>query len=228
MRLERRAGKGWLALIGGGEFSFGETEEIDHAWLAKTPPEGVVGFVPAASGSDDYGRHFKAYMDEAFGRQCEIIPLYRDRDGKRGKNAERILAAEAVYLGGGVADQLIEAVAGSPCHEALIQKLEQGGVVVAIAAAAQSMGQVVRSLLGNRLLDGLGFLPGGAVETNFEPTHDRRLRKMMAHPAVSWGLGIPAESALFIGPQGETEVFGTIFALDHPDGDFAVIRNPKT
>jgi len=228
LRLERRAGKGWLALIGGGEFSFGETEEIDQAWLAKIPSDGVVGFVPAASGSDDYGRHFKTYMDEAFGRKVEIIPLYRDRDGKRGKNAERILAADAIYLGGGVSDHLLDAIAGTPCHEALIQKLEQGGTVVGIAASAQALGQVVRSLFGGKIIEALGFLPGGAVETNFEPNHDRRLRQMMGQAAVSWGLGIPAESALFIGPQGETEIFGTIFALDHPDGDFAVLRSDKT
>lgn len=228
MRLERRAGKGWLALIGGGEFSFGETEEIDAAWLAKVPEDGVVGFVPAASGSNDYGHHFTTYMSEAFGRKVEIIPLYRDRDGKRGKNAERILAADAIYLGGGVCDQLLEAIVDTPCLEALSKKLEMGGTVVGIAAAAQALGQVVRSLFGGKLMEGLAFLPGGAIETNFEPTHDRRLRQMMGHAAVSWGLGIPAESALFLGPEGQTEVFGTLFALDHPDGDFAVLRSSKT
>ena len=46
-RSNRLDGDGWLALLGGGEFSFGETEEADAAWLAKAP-EGPIGFLPAA------------------------------------------------------------------------------------------------------------------------------------------------------------------------------------
>ena len=42
---------GWLALVGGGEFSFGETEDADRAWMEKVPP-GPVGFIAAASGSN--------------------------------------------------------------------------------------------------------------------------------------------------------------------------------
>ena len=42
--------KGWLALLGGGEFTFGETEEADRAWLERCPA-GPIGFLPAASGS---------------------------------------------------------------------------------------------------------------------------------------------------------------------------------
>src|SRR5262249_55035164 len=71
--------KGWLALRGGGEFSFGETLAADRAWLAKAAP-GPIGFVPAASGSADYGRHLAAYFGETFGRELETIPIYRGRD----------------------------------------------------------------------------------------------------------------------------------------------------
>jgi hypothetical protein len=35
---------GWLALLGGGEFSFGETLAADRAWLAKAAP-GPIGFL---------------------------------------------------------------------------------------------------------------------------------------------------------------------------------------
>ena len=138
MQLRRPAGDGWLALIGGGEFSFGETLDADAAWVEKTPP-GAIGFVPAASGSIDYGGHFAAYLDAEFGRAVETIPIYRDRDARRGRNAERIAAAAAVYLGGGVTDHLLEALggpAGSPAAAALAARLAGGGVVVAIAAAA--------------------------------------------------------------------------------------------
>ena len=225
MQLTRIPGAGWLALLGGGEFSFGETEEADRAWLAKAPA-GLVGFLPAASGSTDYGEHLAAYLLEVFERETATIPIYRPRDARRGKNRERIAAASAVYLGGGVAEQLLDALRDTPCAEALAEKLRAGGAVVAIAAAAQSLGEVARTLRGAPI-PGLGWLPGGVVETSFDPAHDRRLRRLLARPEARWGLGLPAGSALLLGPEGETEVVGTIFTLDDAEGDLGVLQGPE-
>ena len=209
---------GWLALLGGGEFTFGETEEADRAWLERCPA-GPIGFLPAASGSIDYGKHFTTYMKEAFAREVEIVPIYRDRDARRVRNCERIRACAAIYLGGGVADHLIEALAGSPALAALEAKLADGGLVVAIAAAAQACGAEVRSVFGGRLVPGLGLLPGAVIETNFDPGHDRRLRKLLEGTAGRFGLGIPAEGALLLGPEGTFEAVGTVFRLAGLDAD---------
>lgn len=216
--------RGWLCLLGGGEFSFGETEELDDAWLIKAPP-GPIGFVPAASGSADYGRHFAAYMKEAFDREVETIPIYRDRDARRGRNAERIRACAAVYLGGGVADQLIDAFSGSPALEALAGRLTDGGVVVAIAAAAQACGPAARSVFGGRTIPALGLIER-VVEANFDPAHDRRFRQLAAAPGARGGWGIPAEGALFLGPGDAIETVGPVFRLDTPEGDLAAVESP--
>jgi len=220
--LRRLPGEGWLALLGGGEFTFGETLDADRAWLAKTAP-GPIGFIPAASGSADYGRHLATYLGETFEREVEVIPIYRGRDGRRGRNAERIAAVPAVYLGGGVTDHLMEALAGTPAAEALAGKLAAGGVVVAIAAAAQCAGAVAKSIAPKERLAGLGWLPEGAVEPNFDPAHDRRLRRLLAAPGVSWGLGIPAGAAVLLGPAGAVEVTGTVFRIAGAEGDLEVI-----
>ena len=208
---------GWLALLGGGEFTFGETEDLDEAWLEKTP-EGPIGFVPAASGSVDYARHFTEYMKERFGREVEIIPIYRERDARRGRNLERIRDCAAVYLGGGVTDHLLDAIAGSPAVEALLAKRREG-MVVAIAAAAQACGAEARSVFGGKKLDGLGLVPGAVVETNFDPAHDRRLRKLLEASPGHFALAIPAGSALLLGPEGVFEAVGTVFRLSGPEGD---------
>lgn len=214
----RRPGAGWLALLGGGEFSFGETWDADRLWLERSG-EGPVGFIPAASGSQDYPEHFNDYLRAEFRRPGETLPIYRERDARRGKNAERIAACSAVYLGGGVADHLLDTIAGSPAADALAAKLEAGGWVVAIAAAAQAFGKVVRSLHRGDLIPGLDWLPEGVVEANFDPDHDRRLRKMLAAPGVSWGVGIPASCALFLGPDGAQEIVGSVFRLAGPDAE---------
>ncbi|HLF55264.1 MAG TPA: Type 1 glutamine amidotransferase-like domain-containing protein [Thermoanaerobaculia bacterium] len=220
-------GTGWLALVGGGEFSFGETLEADRAWLEQTPP-GPVGFVPAASGSLDYPRHFAAYLGETFGRTVETIPIYRPRDGKRGRNAERIAACAAVYLGGGIAEQLVAAIAGTPAHEALRAKLAGGGVVVAIAAAAQACGACFKALRGGRPEPGLALVEGVAIECNFDPAHDRRLRALLAVPGVERGLGIPAGSALLVGGDGRFAAVGDVFALAGAEGDLVPLLGEAT
>lgn len=220
--LKRILGAGWLALLGGGEFSFGETEEADSAWLAKAPP-GSIGFVPAASGSSDYGMHLAEYL-ASFGRETETIPIYRPRDARRGKNSERIAEVAAVYLGGGVTDHLLETLTGTPAAEALEARLRDGGVVAAIAAAAQCAGCAARSIFGGGVLPGLGWLPDTAVEPNFDPGHDRRLRKLLSAPGVAVGLGIPAGGAVLLGPEGAVEVVGTAFLLRGAEADLEVLE----
>jgi cyanophycinase-like exopeptidase len=213
---------GWLALLGGGEFSFGETEDADRAWIERTPP-GPVGFIPAASGSNDYARHFAEYLKGTFDREVEVIPIYRDRDGRRMRNSERIREVAAVYIGGGVTDHLLAAILETPAAEALARKMAEGGVVVAIAAAAQCTGRFARSIFGGNLIPAFGWLPDGVVEPNFDPGHDRRLRKMLVGAGVVHGLGIPAGSAVLMGPGGETEVVGTVFRIEGADGDVEVL-----
>jgi cyanophycinase-like exopeptidase len=220
---ERCPGSGWLALLGGGEFSFGETLAADRLWLARCGP-GPIGFVPAASGSNDYPRHFAEYLRASFGREVETVPIYRARDARRGRNALRLREVAAVYLGGGVADHLLEALAGSPAAEALGARLAAGGMVVAIAAAAQAAGAVARSIAPGQTLPGFGWLPRGVVEPNFDPGHDRRLRRLLQQPGVSWGLGLPTGSALLLGPDGAAAQAGTVFRLAGPDADLEVLE----
>ena len=210
-------------MIGGGEFSFGETATADEAWLDKTPP-GAIGFLPAASGSTDYGTHFATYLKESFDRDAETVPIYRPRDARRVKNSRRVASASAIYIGGGVSDHLLEALRETPALEALGEKLAAGGCIVAIAAAAQALGQVSRRLVGGGKAAGLGWLPGGVVEPNFHPSHDRRLRELLAHPESRWGLGLPAGSAVLLGPAGEIEIIGTVFCMTAADGDLEPLQ----
>lgn len=220
-------GSGWLALLGGGEFSFGETLAADRAWLEKTPP-GPVGFVPAASGSSDYARLFASYL-RALGRpEVELIPVYRPRDGRRARNADRILGCAAVYLGGGVSDHLLDALAGTPVAAALEQQVRRGGVAVAIGSSAQACGTACRSLLcRGQVREALGLFPG-VLEPAFEPTHDRRLRRLLAESRAPEAWGIPEGGALLLGSQGEIETVGPVFRLRDADGDLEPVERPRT
>jgi len=225
--IQRIGDQGWLALLGGGEFSFGETLEVDRMWVSKLG-EGPVGFLPTASGSTDYSANFSLYLEESFQRESILLPIYRARDARRQRNVDRIEQASAVYIGGGITDQLVETLQDSAALEALVRKLASGGVVVAIAGATQAFGVLVRSLMGRDILPGFGWLPGGVIEPNFDPGHDRRLRQLMEPESVRWGLGLPAGSAVLLGPAGQQEIAGPVFELEDPDGDFEVLENSTT
>ena len=153
------------------------------------------------------------------------VPIYRPRDARRQKNLDRIDRCAAIYMGGGVTDHLADTLLQSPAMEALASKLGSGGIVVAIAAAAQILGQRARSMFGGESLAGGAWLPGGAVESNFDPGHDRRLRQLMADEGVHWGLGLPAGSALLLGPENQLQYVGPSFLLDDADGDFQVLSD---
>ena len=222
--MRRLPGDGWLVLLGGGEFSFGETLLADRAWLDRAP-DGPIGFLPSASGSDDYGRHLAQYFDETFDRRLEIVPIYRRRDARRGKNLERIDSYGTIYIGGGVTDELLEVLDESPALERLAAKLGNGGMVVAISAAAQAVGRAAWSLGGGDAIPGFGWLPDGVVEPNFDPGHDRRLRRLMQSPGVARGLGLPAGSALLLGPEGAGTLVGGGFLLPDAEADLRPISS---
>ncbi len=167
-------------------------------------------------------------MRVEFEREVETIPIYRDRDGRRGRNCERIRDCAAVYLGGGVPDHLLDAILGSPAQQALLAKLESGGVVVAIAAAAQCCGAAARSVFGGRFLAAFALAPTLGIETNFDPGHDRRLRQLLGEAGVERGVGLASGSALLLGPAGSFEAVGGVFTLAAADADLVPLTGESS
>lgn len=193
-----------LVLIGGGEFSFGDTREIDELLLARMPADRRrIAFLPTASGSAEYATHLGAYFTN-IDASVEVVnvPVYRGRDSRRQKNLNTILGAGMVYLGGGMPNNLLSTIRDSPTDLAMRDGAANGSVIAAIGGAASCFGAVTRSG------PGLGWLEGAAIETGFEPANDTQLRRLMSHPEVTLGLGIPAKTALVIGPDGATAIVG--------------------
>lgn len=200
-----------LVLIGGGEFSFGETREIDELLLARMPRDNrTVAFLPTASGSAEYAGHFGTYL-RGLDPSVTVtnVPIYRVRDARRQKHLDVLLSAGLIYLGGGVTNNLLAALRGSPADMAVRTAAGQGTVVAAIGAAAAAFGAFARDMRGgSSALPGLGWLESTAVESGFEQQNDTGLRRLMSLPEVSLGIGIPVKTALVIGPGGVSEVAG--------------------
>ncbi len=201
-----------LVLIGGGEFSFGETREIDELLVRSMPAERrTIAFLPTASGSPDYGRHLGEYFRQIDPELRVInVPIYRGRDARRQKNLSYLTDAGMIYLGGGVTNDLLSTLQGSPAEMAIRDAAGRGTVIAAIGAAASCCGTFARNMhSAGTALPGLGWLAGTAIEAGFDPQDDTILRRLMSLPDVTLGIGIPPRTALAIHAGGETSLLGS-------------------
>lgn len=200
-----------LVLIGGGEFSFGETREIDEFLLSRMPADRrTIAFLPTASGSVEYAQHLGEYLKKLDATvELVNVPVYRGRDSRRQKSLNAILAAGLIYLGGGVTNNLLDTIRESATEIALREAASSGTTVAAIGAAASCFGSAVRDMRGGSVLTGLRWLENTAVDTGFDPSNDTALRRLMSVPEVQLGVGIPAKTALVIDSAGNTTIVGT-------------------
>lgn len=207
-----------LVLIGGGEFSFGETREIDELLVAKMPAERrTIAFLPTASGSAEYAVHLGSYFRALDGSLNVVnVPVYRGRDVRRQKNLDLIASAGMIYLGGGVTNTLLETLRESATELALREAAAKGAVIAAIGAAASSFGLHARDMRGGGALAGLHWIANTVIETGFDPQNDVALRRLMSLPDVELGVGIPAKTAIVVGEDGSGEIAG--------EGQIAVFR----
>ena len=209
-----------LVLIGGGEFSFGETREIDEFLVRRMPPDRKsIAFLPTASASAEYAVHLGRYFKQ-IDPQIETInvPIYRGRDSRRQKNLNHLLAAGMIYVGGGVTNNSLSTLRESPADIAMRDAAANGAVIAAIGAGAASFGTEARDMRSPAsALPALGWLRETVVETGFDPQDDT-LRRLMSVPGVRTGIGIPAATAVAIESGGATSVLGS--------GNIAVFRKP--
>jgi cyanophycinase-like exopeptidase len=212
-----------LVLIGGGEFSFGETREIDELLVRSMPADRrTIAFIPAASGSAEYATHLGAYFREIDpSLQTVNVPIYRSRDALRQKNLNHLLAAGMIYLGGGVTNNLLAALHESVADITMREAAANGTVIAAIGAAASCFGTHARDMRGvTAALPALGWIANTVIDTAFDPRNDDALRRLMSIPGTQLGLGIPPSTALAVHAGGSAEIVGR--------GSVAAFRQPSS
>lgn len=211
LRVELTVPAQLLVLIGGGEFSFGATREVDEFLLRSMPADRrTVAFIPAASGSAEYAGHFGKYLQTIDATVETInVPIYRGRDSRRQKNLTQLLAAGMIYLGGGVTNNLLAVLRESAADATMREAAANGTVIAAIGAAASCFGIAARDTHGIAAsLPGLGWIANTVVDTAFDPDNDANLRRLMSVPDTHLGIGIPAGTGLAIRADGATEIIG--------------------
>jgi cyanophycinase-like exopeptidase len=200
-----------LVLIGGGEFSFGETREIDEKLIAQLPKDNKrVAFLPTASGSPEYATHLGTYFRQIDPEVETInVPVYRSRDSRRRKNLDLIRFAGLIYIGGGVTNNLLAVLRESGAEMAMRDAAADGVTVAAIGAAASCFGTHARDMQTNgSALPALAWLESTVIDTGFDAADDTMLRRLMSIAGTTLGLGIPPRTAIAIGSNGDATVIG--------------------
>jgi cyanophycinase-like exopeptidase len=198
-----------LVLIGGGEFSFGETREIDEYIVSKIPAGNrTIAFLPTASGSAEYAQHLGIYfktIDPSL--ETTNVPIYRGRDSRRQKNVDLIRFAGLIYIGGGVTNNLLETLRESAAEIAMRDAAAHGAIIAAIGAAASCFGTFARDMRGvTSALPALGWLADTVIDAPFDPENDVALRRLMS--VATHGIGIPPKTAVAIEADGTAKVIG--------------------
>jgi peptidase E len=178
-----------LAIGGGGVLTSGsKLEELLLELSGKPRPR--VAFLPTAAA--DSGERIALFEDAFRGRPCEteVVPLF----GMPERPAERVAAADVVYVNGGNTANALALWRVHGVDQALRDVWERGGVLGGWSAGAICWFEdSVTDSFGPRLRalgDGLGFLSGTFCphydgEPQRRPTYTRLIREGVLAPGYA-------------------------------------------
>lgn len=188
-----------LALVGSGEY-LPPMESVDRALISRLAAPARIVCLPTAAGSMGAQRlaYWKQLGVEHFTRigvAVESLLVFDRRSADDPAWAERIAAANFVYLSGGRPDHLYKTLAGSRAWQAIEGVLTQGGVLAGCSAGAMVQGEKFFGFSGWRT--GFGLLPGVTIIPHYDELSERLIQ--VARALLAAGLtvvGIDGNTAL--------------------------------
>lgn len=216
---------GPIYLVGGGELARGETEAVDRSLVVQAGVRPVATFIGAGSGSRAQAVAFAAYFRRLGARPLDAA-LYRRQDAADPDVLDRIQRADLIYLGGGSAQRLLDALEGTLALATLRQAHQAGVHLAAVDEAALAVGALVRpddEWPSGR--PGLGLVAGWVVMPRFdEPERRRQLRDLLArHPELR-GLGVRPKSAAIL-RDGRLEAMAGTVEVVGPGEELRMVRS---
>ena len=210
-----------LALIGSGEY-LPQMEAVDRELLAlfDSPPHVVC--LPTAAGTEGdamIDRWAQRGVDHftRLGASVESVRVW-DRETANDPNfAERVAAANFVYLSGGKPAYLYETLKGTLVWAAITDLLERGGLLAGCSAGAMIQGEVFSGLRRGGQQDGFGLWPGINVIPHFDeiPTVMVSSMRLIMGKKITV-VGVEGNTAL-VQKEGRYQLFGqgaTIWTAD--------------
>lgn len=187
-------------------------------------PARRVEIIPTASAEPrEIVRPYLAAFRDIGATEVGVLDIRTQADASDPAAVARIQAADLVYMTGGAQARLAAAIAGTPVHAAMREKLAAGGVIAGTSAGAAAMSatmiaQGIATLRkGNvEISEGLALLPHVIIDTHFtERGRFGRLLEAVATSPSLLGIGIGENTAIVVrGPMMEVVGAGSVVLVD--------------
>lgn len=164
---------GTLALVGSGEYLV-PMDPVDRLLLARAPGEPRVVCLPTAAAPDGpevVARWARMGVEHftRLGASAESLPVVDRASADDEVLADRVRAANFVYLSGGKPDYLHATLKDTRTYRALIEVIERGGVVAGCSAGAMIWGGVIpRFRLMTPFQPAFGLVPDTVILPHFD------------------------------------------------------------
>ncbi|MBL8144886.1 MAG: hypothetical protein JNL34_00760 [Anaerolineae bacterium] len=189
-----RDGRGWLVLAGAAH------DEIRGHALSRSAADGAVAVITLPAADAEHTLDDLADLGAPAGYIVDVI-AEPDEDIllKIGEAGVVVISAS------GEPDEVRSALAGAAV-QALDQAFQNGAVILAEGAAAQSMGAW---LLGDGFTpDGFAWLEDAVIEIGPPPVGGDALAVLESHPE-GLAMALADDAAVAFGPDGQVELWGS-------------------
>jgi len=194
-------------LVGSGEY-LPPIEPLDRWLIERLNGTARVVCLPTAAGAEGDAR-IQYWCDlgvNHFSRLGATVEAVRVIDRETALDtslAERVNAANFVYLSGGKPAYLYNTLLGTPVWEAILAVLARGGVVAGCSAGAMIFGErIPTSLFSNNWQPAFNLLPGAFIIPHFDEIPHMMLQGMRLVAGKLTVIGVEGTTALVCGPDG--------------------------
>ncbi|MEY2467964.1 MAG: cyanophycinase [Actinomycetota bacterium] len=210
---------GWLALVGGHEWTEG-CRPIDEALLRETDAKEVL-VVPTAAAYEHPQRTIEAATEYfgALGAKVRALDVLGRPAASDEANVKLVKKAKLVYIGDGSPLHLRAVLKDTPVWDALVAAWSDGCAVAGTGAGAMALGDPMVDPRGGAFTLGLGLMPSMAAMTQTEGWHHETKRRTIQ--LATKGLPLVAvddATAAMRSPEGAWSVVGVGTATVYVDG----------
>jgi cyanophycinase len=198
---------GWLALVGGGEWTGGC--DFDAQLLASSGSDSVA-VLPTAAAYEHPERAVETAIRwfSALGARVEPVMVLGRADADSDAHAAVVRSARFIYLGGGSPLHLRSVLKDSKLWEALSAAWHDGAVLAGSSAGAMVLGDPMVDPRGGAFTVGLGLIEQLAVAPHFQEWSEERAHRTIALGKGVLVAGIDERTALIRDPEGGWSVRG--------------------
>jgi cyanophycinase len=209
---------GWLALVGGAEWTAGCS--FDEALLQRSGTKTVTVLPTAAAFENPTGAvTFASKWFKTLGASVEVCDIRNRADADKPELAEQLRNAEFVYVAGGSPMHLRAALKDTLAYQALRDGWAAGNTVAASSAGAMALCDPMLDPRGGAFGLGLGFIEGLAVLPHANEWSAERTKRTLKLLSANVFLAVIDErTALVRSPEGVWNAEGAGTVRIHANG----------